>query len=296
MNNISFDVARLLQRIKFLRYISYRFNIYRHKRNIEKLSPYFSSSINIVRKKSINSHRDNHKIVWLFWWQGKEKMPLLVQKCYSSVFENKGNYKVILITKDNIRNYATLPEFIYLKVQNGQITLTHFSDILRFNLLSNYGGLWLDSTIFVTESLDNIKINQLVTFSGYGSNNAFNIALGRWTGFAIGGRAGEELFDFMNNFFVDYWKRNEKLQDYFLIDYALNYAWENNLSDFQECSKRNKFAQPNLFRLEPFLNKPYLDSTANRLKSNTFIFKLSNRKRINKSNPSNFFNNLERLY
>lgn len=294
MNNFSFFVAKILQRIPFISPIRYKFNIYRHHKNMAVLEPYFVQSL-----KSINSKHSKipfSNTVWVFWWQGQENMPLLTKKCFQSLLKNKGSYKVVLITQENVKQYAKLPEYIYKKLQNGQISITHFSDILRFNLLLQYGGLWLDSTVLVTKSLDNLQINKLFTCSGYDPNSSFNVSNGRWTGFIFGGEAGSELFNFMNAFFIDYWKDNNQLRDYFMIDYALNYAWQKNLSEFQKCTELNKFVAPNLFKLQGLLNETYNKKDATNLQKNTFLFKLSNRKKLNLNIPTTFFNNLEKLY
>lgn len=74
-------------------------------------------------------------------------MPELVSVCYNQLKVH--NDSVILITKDNIRQYADIPEAIYNKVNSEEISLTHLSDILRFSLLAERGGMWVDSTCFI---------------------------------------------------------------------------------------------------------------------------------------------------
>lgn len=301
MENVSFTVAKILQRIDYFGIISYKYNMYRHKKIMLHLLPYLKKAESITKeasnlKLSNNTAYENQKVIWIFWWQGKENMTHLTQKCYRSILKNKGKYKVILITEQNIQNYAKFPDYIYQKLRKGYISLTHFSDILRFNLLSQYGGLWLDLTIFVTSSLDNVYIDDLFTCSGYNSKNNFNVSNGRWTGFAIGGPKGSELFRFMNTFFMCYWKEEDSLEDYFTIDYGLNFAWNENLSNFPISSELNKTFAPNLFNLQQKLNRTYSPEVAKSLTGDTSLFKLSNKKRINEEDSSNFFNNLEDLY
>ena len=49
--------------------------------------------------------------------------------------------------------YVDIPDYILQKYRAGKMTRTHFSDILRLHLLSRYGGVWIDSTILMTEHL-----------------------------------------------------------------------------------------------------------------------------------------------
>lgn len=292
-NQISFLISKILQRIPGITRQSVWFNDYRHQKNYKKLLPLF---IEAEKKASLfGTNINSQRIVWVMWWQGIEYMPSLVKKCYESIKRNSGDYQVILISKNNLNDYVQLSPKIVQKIENHQITLTHLSDIIRFQLLYRYGGLWADSTLFITGSLNRIDIQQIFTCSGYPTNRNFNIAKGRWTGFFIGGPQHSPLFGFLNSFFEDYWEKNDRLIDFFLIDYALNYAWENNIGEFQTTSKKFNGNDPKMFKLLPILNEKFDAKVANDLTQNSYAFKLSLRKKINNMDKDNFYNNLGNL-
>lgn len=87
----------------------------------------------VKNNKEIFSDSNNGPI-WIFWWQGERKMPRIVYQCYKSLLKNKGNRQVILITQKNYYKYTDISSNIIDLVNQGNITLTHFSDILIFNL------------------------------------------------------------------------------------------------------------------------------------------------------------------
>lgn len=172
-----------------------------------------------VKPKSI----DNRNIIWIFWWQGIENMPITVKKCYQSVLKNSNSTTVILITKNNYTKYIKMPEYIIEKFNNGNITITHFSDILRMYLLYNYGGAWLDATIFVSRPIDlSLFNNSIYTAKIRKILNYDNVSLSRWTGFFMFGKAGHPLFFYALSFFYEYWKYENHIIDYFLIDYIID--------------------------------------------------------------------------
>lgn len=290
----SFFVAKVLHKLEFPSKISRIYNKHRHQVIKSKLELVLNYSKNLAYKNiEEKKKKENSNIIWIFWWQGENKMPAIVKKCYKSILRNRGKRRVILVTKDNVKNISTIPNYIYIKIEKKEITLTHFSDILRFNLLDNYGGLWVDATIYVTQSLDRVDTHSLFTCSGYSKENYFNISYGRWTGFFIGGPAQLKIFHFMNVFFEVYWKYNNKLIDYFLIDYALDYAWKYNMSNFQRISKEYQNYAPDMFKLQIILNEKYNDLSWNDLNISTSLFKLSYKKNINYSDKQNFFNYLK---
>jgi hypothetical protein len=92
--------------------------------------------------------RVRSKKVWICWMQGMEKAPELVQRCYASMQENLPDREIIALTEENYKNYVNFPEHICRKIESGVITRTHFSDLLRLELLLNHGGTWIDATVF----------------------------------------------------------------------------------------------------------------------------------------------------
>ena len=87
---------------------------------------------------------------WICWFQGMENAPEIVRRCYESVKVNLSDNEIIVITLDNISEYVEFPPHIMDKWEKGQITHTHMTDLLRLELLTRYGGLWLDATVLCT--------------------------------------------------------------------------------------------------------------------------------------------------
>lgn len=115
------------------------------------------------------------EVIWQYWHQGKENAPDLIQRCFESVekFEGGGDFdknsapngknscgaaslggrKIIVLSFDTIKDYIKIPEIYYELVKAGKIKIAHFSDIVRLYLLNRFGGLWVDSTILLTDKI-----------------------------------------------------------------------------------------------------------------------------------------------
>lgn len=165
--------------------------------------------------------------IWMFWWQGMDAMPPIVRKCYDlAVAHAPQGHPVVLLTKDNFNKYADIPEYILNKVESGNITLTHFSDILRMSLLFEHGGLWMDATVYSAAEIP-LSIFSQQFFSVRTPKEGNWVSRCLWTGFFIGGVKGHPLFGFVRQLFFDYWKEHDELLDYFLIDLAIVMAYDN---------------------------------------------------------------------
>lgn len=142
-------VAKIFRKLK-MKQISQLFNTKRHNAVMKDISSISYKCLNRVKNEKGKTKTAVNN-VWVFWWQGENKMPQLVRQCYTSLKNRLIGKKIILITKDNIKEYCTFPDYIFEKYKDGKITLTHLSDILRFDLLSHYGGLYTDATVFGQE-------------------------------------------------------------------------------------------------------------------------------------------------
>ena len=91
--------------------------------------------------------------IWVCWLQGESAMPKVVRICYNNLKKNANGHKVILITWNNLNDYLSVSPTIMNKVGKG-LSLIAYSDFIRLNLLSIYGGLWVDATFLITAPLD----------------------------------------------------------------------------------------------------------------------------------------------
>ena len=162
--------------------------------------------------------------IWVCWLQGEENMPLICKKCVESVRLHRGKHPVYLITMDNYSRYVTIPDYILRKLDKEEISLTHFSDILRANLLADHGGMWIDSTIYVTQDLPNWNLLFYTLKQKFPCNKTF-ISLYRWSTFFQGGVKNNLLHCFLRDFLHLYYKNVKAQIDYFLTDYIIDIGY-----------------------------------------------------------------------
>lgn len=263
--------TRLISKEKYNRLI--------YNRLYEDYSSIISLYKNKRNEKNIN---ENERInVWIFWWQGVDSAPEIVKKCIDSIYKNFSPllFNVFLITKENIKEYCDFPSYIYSKLASKRITLTHFSDLIRANLLSRHGGLWIDATVYVSSNVSQEPMCNLPFFTIKNQTKKNLIINNRWTGFFLYAPKGTVLFKFLNDFFMEYWKKNHYLIDYLLVDFGIALAVEN-ISVCRDDYNMVPATNESIIRLLPLLNKPYSENIWKNLKSNTQFFKLSYKKEI----------------
>lgn len=162
----------------------------------------------------------------MFWAQGENMMPELVEMCYRNAKRLYGE-SLVLITNDNIGEWVEIPNYIYEKLKGGIITYTHFSDILRVSLLAKYGGMWIDATCWLS-----CKIPDYIFSFDLISSNTKNIpqlplwANSRWCGWGIGtNKMRHPYFMFITEILYKYWEKENCLIDYLLIDFLLDLGY-----------------------------------------------------------------------
>lgn len=194
----------------------------------QRLKKKYSNVLKIIQNRIyMDQVQERSNKLWLFWWQGMESAPELVQKCYESVKAYLGkDWEIILITENNYKEYVAFPEHILQKLDNGQITLTHFSDLLRLELLINHGGLWLDATVLCTSGdiPKSIISSDLFVYQMQkpGADGHATI-MSSWCMYA---RTNNKILMATRELLYEYWKKNTKMDDYFLLHQFFTIACE----------------------------------------------------------------------
>ena len=221
--------------------------IQKHKSILQYLSNRYSSVIeHFLRKDRIpESGITPQSVIWVCWWDGEETMPPLVKACFNSIRRHARKHPVQLVTKYNFRDFISIPEYVLEKFNTGIITLTHFSNIIRVNLLHDYGGIWIDSTVLVLKDifLDNLPFYTLKTtnktynvshiplqgpfYTYTNSNKRKTPETNNWSGFLLAGGKHSLIFAYMRDILYAYWKEHNDQIDYLLYDYTIALGYGN---------------------------------------------------------------------
>lgn len=211
------------------------------------------------------------KTVWIFWWQGEEAMPPLVRKCYDSVRENMKDWEIVLLSEKNYQQYAEFPIYIHEKLQKG-ITLTHFSDLLRLELLIRHGGLWLDATVLCTNGEIPMSILKSELFVYRAQKPGADGKATTMSSWLMWAKTNNRILMGTQAMLYAYWKKNKRLDEYFLLHHFMTIAM-----DFykEDASKIPPFCNsvPHILLLHLF--DKYDENYWNDLKQMTCFHKLS---------------------
>lgn len=93
------------------------------------------------------------KIMWTAWLQGTQDLPEAVEVSIASMKNHAHGYELRVVTLENLKKFTKIDVNILNRLKNKKISAAHFTDYLRVKLLSEYGGVWLDATEFLTKDL-----------------------------------------------------------------------------------------------------------------------------------------------
>ena len=92
------------------------------------------------------------RIIWTCWFQGRSSAPELVRKCLNSWEERNPGWEVRCLDAFTTLRYA--PALADFDLSARTVTAASLSDVLRISLLHEFGGVWVDATLFCNRPLD----------------------------------------------------------------------------------------------------------------------------------------------
>ncbi|ERL44700.1 putative teichoic acid/polysaccharide biosynthesis protein [Lactiplantibacillus paraplantarum] len=164
----------------------------------------------------VDESGNDNKTIWFLWYQGISNAPEIVKACYKSVLSNFPDHKVIVLDTHNLNAYIRLPDWIETKRKNGEITLTHYSDLVRTELLVKYGGIWIDSTVLLTDRIPDywIKAERFYFQELRPGNEGHAIKLSSWF---LSTNEGDPVLFRVRELLWKYWETHDVLIDYYLF-------------------------------------------------------------------------------
>lgn len=163
--------------------------------------------------------------IWVFWYQGMEQAPPLVRKCIDVISAADG-FNVVIMDKDNLEEHFSFEGNIRSLFQSGKITVQTLSDIIRLQLISRHGGIWMDATLLVMDRNLLSQIRTMPYFSIRHSRADF-INKSKWSTFCMAGGKDNPFFSLAYDIFLEWYETHDGILDYFMIDYILLYIYRN---------------------------------------------------------------------
>ena len=215
-------------------------------------------------------------IIWQYWESKNETIPPLVKACLNSVDKYKGHCRRILLTPKNLKEYIELPDIIYKMKESGKMCTAHFVDIVRTALLVKYGGVWIDSTILLTNTIPDYITNSELFFYRTDEKQDLDGLCG--TNYLISANSPNNriLKEVLNAMYL-YWHENRFLINYFSHMHIITLV----------CKKH-----PDLLNQIPFysfypvqqlqweLLSKFDEARWKQLKSNTSVHKLTHKTKV----------------
>lgn len=182
--------------------------------------------------KPLKQFPDDKKLIWQYWGQGFDSsdMPGLVKVCLKSMEKHTSGYVLLRMSDENLSEYIQIPN--WLENKKKVMSKAHFSDLLRCILLSLYGGLWFDASVFLTgdipsyifksdffmyrrDNSEEYKEYWENTFSyywGYSPDFLVKSLIG-----IIYAKRGNRVISAFASMLLTFWKNNDRSPDYFFF-------------------------------------------------------------------------------
>lgn len=179
--------------------------------------------------------------------------------------------------------------------------------------MNKYGGLWLDATIHVTAPLKDLKnytywTPKWVLDSKH--RNQYRLWVGLWRNSSVPKLTimhcmgiwysvkGNPIFSCLQDFWTDFWRKNDKLPYYWTTDIFLIGCMYDRINSVKQQLDSLENNNPNVFEIYKFINCPVDKIQLMQLMSNTQYFYLRWKSEYydedRKSGKSTLFNELKR--
>lgn len=201
--------------------------------------------------------------IWTCWWQGEKEMPAMVKACINhnrNVLSSE-ELEFIVIDEENAKDFIDIPEFIIKKYDDGLINKAWYSDILRWGLLATYGGVWIDTTFYLTrEAADDYRYLLHMPFYTQRFQTAeespHEPSRGKWCNGFLAGKKESIIFSFVYESLLHFWEKYDYPADYVFLDYIV-WAGYSSIPEFAALIDNVPANNTEFWNMVAKMNEPY---------------------------------------
>ena len=185
------------------------------------------AQIDVLSNENAEVDTDFPKIIWTMWQQGEAQMPETVKSSLNTIkdFAERNGCECHLLTKDNLSDFIDIPADITEKYKKKELSAAHYSDIIRLSLLYQYGGIWMDATLFVSPyaTLEMFEGDFFTLNHPPIHTDKIERAVGdfKWSGFFLAGKKGKSFYKHIRDLYLYYVRKYPMFIHYLMMDYFI---------------------------------------------------------------------------
>ena len=220
------------------------------------------------------------KIIWTMWQQGEAQIPETVKASLKTIkdFAKRNGCELHLLTDENLADFINIPADIAEKYKKKELSAAHYSDIIRFSLLYQYGGIWMDATLFVSPyaTLEIFEGDFFTLNHPPIHTDKIERAIGdfKWSGFFLAGKKGKPYFKHILDLYLYYVRKFPIFIHYLMMDFIIlsEYKCNDEFSTLVDGLPILAFAEEVWF-LRNHANDPFDENEWREVLKNTPIMK-----------------------
>jgi hypothetical protein len=190
------------------------------------------------------------KKLWIYWDKGWDDAPELVKKCGESWAYHNPEWEINFLDAENIKKFFDIydwmptnldykPRLLQKFIENThklfhstelikkkKFSIQGQSDILRINLLSKYGGVWVDATLWCHKPLESWLIPLEKGFFAF-CNKENPSMISSWF---LAGSNNNEIIQKFSNEVRKYWAEHNKAEEYYWFHQSFKKLYETDKS------------------------------------------------------------------
>jgi len=235
---------------------------------------------------------DIPKIIWTCWFQGRQNAPPLVKTCLLSWERLNPGWELRCLDATNIEQYISVTQFLDLQTQS--LTAASLSDVVRILLLHEFGGVWVDATVFCNRPLDEWLPE--AAREGFFAFTALNPArvISSWF---LCAAPGHDLAATWCRKTVGYWSNRRDTDDYFWFHHLFRDACKADCRVAEAWSRIPKLGaeKPHALQIGGLMYRPAA-AVRDKVDWTTAVFKLTHRLPEGVLQPASLLDYLLRLH
>jgi len=147
--------------------------------------------------------------IWVYWGQGMDRAPAVVRRCHDELLAHHADHQVVVLDESTVSHHSELPGYVHDRIRGDR---TKYSDVLRLDLLTRNGGVWLDATCLPRCDLAG-RLPELVP-SGF---FALRYRRARMASWLMAATPDDQTIATLRAAQLVYWRHHDEPIDYFVL-------------------------------------------------------------------------------